>query len=392
MQATTAVVCGVPVEDLTLREAVERICDLVERGRATGRTHQVVTVNLDFLRNALADEDLRLVLQRADLALADGMPVVWGARMLGSPLRERVAGADLVPELARRCAAGGYSLWLLGGADGVAGRAADVLRRRYPGLDVTGESGGRFERPQDMSPAIRDRLREARPDVLCVALGHPKQEHWIQRYREQIGAPVMLGVGGSLDFLVGVQRRAPGWMQRTGTEWFHRTLMEPRRFVPRYTRDLARYVPWMLHELMLFRRTDTRGPEPPIVTHAHGVTVVRVRGPLRLDAATLGWSEDEWQRPGPGRRVVIDVGDQSALEVREIGPVVALAKRLDAAGSRLELVAVPAALAQKLLRWRLYGFLSTASGPGTAVWSTPEASSADPDPSTTPSGRISELV
>lgn len=132
------IILGVPIDDLTLPAALDQIDEFVEIGRATGTSHQIATINADFVTKALDDPELRLILQEADMATADGMPLVWGARLLGVPLEGRVTGADLVPALAERAAQKGYSMYMLGAAPGIAQRAADILCERYPGLKIAG--------------------------------------------------------------------------------------------------------------------------------------------------------------------------------------------------------------------------------------------------------------
>ena len=356
-------VFGVPVDDLTMDETVDCIGAFVERGRTTLRTHQVATVNVDFLVNSLADVQLLSLLQRVDLAVPDGMPIVWGSKLLGSPVRERVAGADLVPALAERCAMSGYSMYLFGGSTGIAERAADLLKERHPSLRIIGDAGPLFSAPEDMDTAALQRIKDYAPDILCVALGHPKQEKWIDMYRLELGVPVMMGVGGSLDFLVGHKRRAPEWMQRSGAEWLYRAMREPNRLVQRYFRDLVRFGPRLLREALLMRSASRPVGLPALIDRQGMTTIVRPRGRLRLDAATLQWSDHEWQNPVTGQRVVIDFREQSFLDHGEFCALVGLAKRLFDGGGELTLMSVGPELAMTLLRLRLYGFLPTASAP-----------------------------
>ena len=131
-----AVLLGTPIDDITMDESLDVIATMVAEGRRTGRVHQIATVNVDFVVNAAADDRLREIMRATDLSIPDGMGIVWGARFVRTPIRERTAGADLVPALARRAAQAGWRLCLFGGAPGVAGRAADVLRERAPGVDV----------------------------------------------------------------------------------------------------------------------------------------------------------------------------------------------------------------------------------------------------------------
>ena len=283
------VMVGVPVDDVTLEEAVERCGELVEIGRATGQTHQVTTVNVDFLLTAGRLPSVRKILQASDLAIPDGMPVVWGSRLLGTRLRQRVAGADLVPALAECAARRGYRMYLFGSAPGVAEEAAELLSKQHPGATIVGAGGLPFANVEDMDRAALDDIIAAQPDIVCVALGHPKQELWIEAYRHEIGAPVMVGVGGSLDFLVGRKRRAPAWMQRTGLEWLHRMLTEPGRLGRRYARDLLLFPPLLLTEII---KTPSTAPtsctfEGSGVVEDGGRLVVDLRPIAHLDRVTL---------------------------------------------------------------------------------------------------------
>jgi len=234
---------GAPIDDVTMAETLDRIVAMVREGRRTGRVHQVATVNVDFLVNAWADPELMRFLQRTDLSIPDGMPLVWGSKLLRTPLRERVAGADLPHALAARAAEDGLRLYFFGGAPGVAAAAADLLRAANPGLDVVADAGPRFSDPSEIADADIERIAAADADVVCVALGNPKQERFIAAHGLRIGAPVFIGVGGSLDFVTGEQRRAPRWMQRSGLEWIWRALNNPRRLAGRYARDLVVFTP-----------------------------------------------------------------------------------------------------------------------------------------------------
>lgn len=284
-----AVLAGVPIDDVTLEEAVDRCRELVELGRATGRTHQVTTVNVDFVLTARRDPSVRRILQWSDLAVPDGMPVVWASHLLGTPLRQRVAGADLVPALAACAAERGYRLYLFGSAPGVAERAADRLCEQHPGARVVGAGGPMFEDVAEMDPTVLADIVAAKPDIVCVALGHPKQERWIDAYREQVGAPVLVGIGGSLDFLVGRKRRAPAWMQRAGLEWLHRMLCEPQRLGRRYVRDLVLFPALVLRELLA---SPSRAPGTAALegrfARAGVNTIVDLSGVTRLDRIALG--------------------------------------------------------------------------------------------------------
>lgn len=255
----SALVLGVPIDDVTMDEAVACVFDLVDDGHRTGRCHQVATVNVDFVINSLTDPHLVEVLLATALSIPDGMPLVWGSRLLKSPLRTRVAGADLLPRLVEHAADEDVRILLYGGAPGVAPRAAARLRAQHPGADVVGAEAPRFDSVDDIGSPALELIKEAAPDILCVAFGNPKQERFISRYARELGIPVSIGVGGSLDFIVGAQRRAPGWMQRSGLEWLYRAGTEPRRLARRYLRDVVVYIPALLRQAWGGRSSTRQG-------------------------------------------------------------------------------------------------------------------------------------
>lgn len=175
------------------------------------------------------DPAFMAILNQADLCIPDGVGALWAARWLGTPLKERVAGSDLIWLLAGRAAREGWRLFLLGGWNDVAARTAEILTRRYPGLQVVGTYAGSPR--EEENAAIVARVNASRADVLLVAYGAPAQDKWIARNREALATVrAAMGVGGSFDFVVGEAKRAPGWMQRLGLEWLHRLLREPWRW------------------------------------------------------------------------------------------------------------------------------------------------------------------
>lgn len=232
----TATILGVKVHALTNT----RTLALIEAFIASGQPHQLVTVNPEFVVEAQHDAEFRQIINRAALAMPDGIGVLKAARFLGTtPLPERVAGSDLVVRLAELSHLKGYRIYFLGAQPGVAEQAIEKLRQPYPNLQVAGTYAGSPAIAEN--EAIVERILPTRPDILLVAYGAPRQDKWIARNLERLQIPVCIGVGGSFDFIAGTQQRAPAWVQRLGLEWFHRLLTQPWRWrriwnaVPRFS-------------------------------------------------------------------------------------------------------------------------------------------------------------
>lgn len=215
---------------------------------------QVCTVNPEFIVDARANPAFAAVLRRADLCVPDGVGVLWAARLLGAPLTERVTGSDGIYRIAERAARRGWRVFFLGAAPGVAQRTAEQLRSLYPSLIVAGAYDGT---PGDSGwPPIAGWLASTQPDILFVAYGHPKQDYWIDRHREELPAAVALGVGGAFDFVAGITVRAPLWMRRLGLEWLDRLIRQPWRW-----RRMARLPLFVLLVLQQRWTARARGPQ-----------------------------------------------------------------------------------------------------------------------------------
>ena len=206
-------------------EVLALIDDCVRESR---RTH-VVTADASMVVLARQDPDLREIVNNAELVTPDGSGILWASRLLGKPVRERVSGVDLVDQLCRLSSEPGsaYRIYFLGAAPGVAEKAAENLRLRYPGARIVGTRDGYF--PADEEPAVAEGVREASPNIVLVAFGIPKQEKFIQRHKNGIGASIYIGVGGSFDVYSGLVSRAPVWMQNAGLEWVYRLWKNPKK-------------------------------------------------------------------------------------------------------------------------------------------------------------------
>lgn len=237
-QRITMMGCG--IDNLSMEETLARVEEFIRSGRA----HQHVVVNVDKLVKASRDPALRRIVNACDLVSADGMPVVWASRLLGKPLKERVAGIDLFEALMRRAGERGWRVFLLGAQDEVVWTVAAIYRERYPGLQLAGWRDGYWQGEQEEARVAR-MVAESRADLLFVAISSPKKEQFLGKYQAAMRVPFAMGVGGTFDVVSGRVRRAPGWMQRAGLEWFWRFLQEPRRMFRRYFIDDMLFV-WLL--------------------------------------------------------------------------------------------------------------------------------------------------
>lgn len=227
---------GCRIDNLTMAETLQ----IVEGFVASGRPHQHVVVNVDKLVKAGRDPELRRIVNDCALVNADGMPVVWASRLLGRPLKERVAGIDLFDALMARSAERGWRVYLLGARRDVVDEVQRRYAARFPRLVFAGWRDGYWTAGQE--PAVADAIARARADLLFVAIGSPTKERFLGRWQAHMRVPFAMGVGGSFDVAAGRVRRAPRWMQRIGLEWFFRFLQEPRRMFRRYFVDDLAFV------------------------------------------------------------------------------------------------------------------------------------------------------
>ncbi|MER6576280.1 WecB/TagA/CpsF family glycosyltransferase [Nonomuraea sp. NPDC001023] len=206
---------------------------------AAGRGGRIVTPNVDICRAVARDPALQELVGSAEIVVADGMPLVWAARLLGTPLPERVTGADLIWSLSEVAAARNWPVYLLGGPPGVAELAADELRSCRPGLKVAGVHAPpyRFDDTAEGRERVRRRVVAARPRLVFVGLGFPRQDLLIAELREELPQAWFVGCGAAIAFAAGTVRRAPRWMRRAGLEWAFRLMSEPGRLARRYLVD-----------------------------------------------------------------------------------------------------------------------------------------------------------
>ena len=216
-------ILGVDVDAVTMTEAVAAVRSYMDERAGV----MIATANAEMIMRATHDEELRRILNASALVVPDGAGTVWAARHLGHAMPERVAGYDLAQELLRCAPAEGRRVYFFGSAPGVAEKAKAKAEQLYPGIEIVGVRNGFFS-PADNAAIIAE-IRAARPDLLLVALGVPKQEKWIAAHLAALDVPAAIGVGGTLDVMAGVMKRAPYWMQKAKLEWLFRGLMQPKR-------------------------------------------------------------------------------------------------------------------------------------------------------------------
>ena len=215
-------IMGIAFDNVTMQEALDRASEFLQGDK----TCYAVTPNAEIAYEALKNESLRALINGADLVLPDGAGVVLASRILKTPLKQKVAGVDFADGLLGLLAGSGRSVYLLGSKPGIAERAAENMRKKHPGLIVCGMQDGYFK---DEAPVI-EAVNAAKPDVLFVCLGAPKQELFMKRHQDDLTCRLMIGLGGSLDSFAGTVRRAPKWMIAANLEWLYRLIKEPKRF------------------------------------------------------------------------------------------------------------------------------------------------------------------
>ena len=370
LSSQTVAVFGIPFHNVTMDETVR----LIEEQIHQGGFHQIATANVDFLKNAIADEKLRATLCSCDVVIPDGMPVVWISRLLGAPLQERVTGIDLVTRLAERSAERGYTIFLLGASEVRSQLAAHVLTRRFPGLRIA----GRYAPPpqpldkMDHEEILR-RIEAVRPDILLVAFGNPKQEQWLAMHRDRLQVPVCIGVGGTLDSLSGSLARAPRWMQASGLEWLHRMMQEPQRLAARYLSDalcLLRHLPGYL----------TASASQPHDRDSSGVFSRQI-GNTRLIAAVgdlTGFALNEFNTLSldacaQGMNIVLDLSRAGYLSPESLGALIFLESRMRRRREQLWLAAMPPHLRRVLHAGQLRNYFLTTTMVSDALYRTAKA-------------------
>jgi N-acetylglucosaminyldiphosphoundecaprenol N-acetyl-beta-D-mannosaminyltransferase len=336
-------ILGVPIDNVSMEETLWKIEEFIR----DGSFHQIATANVDYLVNAVNNPEYREILCRCDLVVADGMPVVLASRLLGSPLAERVAGADLVPRLARLSCDKNYGVFLLGASPEVSEVAA--LRLEELGARIVGR---RSPPPLPLAEFdnndILAEIERANPDILLVAFGSPKQEMWIHRNRERLKVPVCIGIGGSLDMLVGAVSRAPIWMQRASLEWVYRLCVEPRRLARRYLKDALGMARYFTVQLALSVTTRRSGSALQIGIESIGSVSILSPSGMMTGPRVAQLEHAAFSAADRGGALVVDLAGVSYLGADGVRTLAGLLRAAAKRGCQLWLAGVTPALARTL--------------------------------------------
>lgn len=353
-------ILGVPFDNVTTADALRLIREMI----ASRKPHYLATANVDFVVQALEDPELRRILLDAHLVVADGMPLVWASRWLGNPLPERVTGSGMTPLLLAEAEQHGWRVFMLGGTEQSVTQAAANTRAKHPRLEVQTYSPpfGRLVDTQKDDPMnnaeILRRLREARPDLLLVAFGCPKQERWIYAHYRQLGIPLCIGVGATIDFLAGTMRRAPVWMQRTGLEWLFRLLQEPRRLFRRYAVDFWVFGWAILSQVRQLRaRRQDAAPIPPAQPPERTAAAWCLTLPARVDASVVSAHTTAWQPlPTPPASVFVEAAAVKFIDSTGVALLIQLQKAARERQCQLVIIAPSERLLESLRLMRLEEF------------------------------------
>ena len=235
---------GAYIDPLTMDQTLEKIEEIISNKTPV----QHVVVNVAKLVMMQKDEALRGIVNSCGLINADGQGIVWGARLLGLKVPERVAGIDLMINLVERAAEKGYRIYLLGAEKEIIMRVEEIWRDKYPCLQIAGSQDGYFTEEQEAG--VVGNIRNSAADILFVAMGSPKKEIFLNKYLKSLNVPFVMGVGGSFDVVAGKTKRSPRWMQKAGLEWFYRFLCEPWRLWKRYFVTNSIYALMLLKSLL----------------------------------------------------------------------------------------------------------------------------------------------
>ncbi len=223
------------VDNVSMTETLEKIEEMILKGEKS----YIVAVNVDVMMKIEKDKYLKKITDEADLVLVDGKPLIWISKLHKRPIKEKISGSDLVPEVCKMAAKKNYTIYILGGKEGIAEKAKENLKRTYPNIKIVGTLAPPFgfEKNKNEIEKVNQDINEKNPDILIACFGCPKQEKFIYENIKKYNAKVSICAGATVDFLAGNVKRAPKWMSDHGLEWLYRFFQEPKRLFRRYFID-----------------------------------------------------------------------------------------------------------------------------------------------------------
>lgn len=232
---------NIEVDNLTMNETIEKIDKLI----LENKNAYVVTPNVDHIIKLEKDIELKKVYENANLILTDGKPLIWISKLYKTPIKEKVSGSDMFPLVCKLASEKDYKIYFLGAAEGIAAKAAENLKKKFPNLNVvdTYSPPFGFENDKTELKKIISQIVEVQPHILIVGLGTPKQEKFIYNFKKELNVPITFGLGASFDFESGNIKRAPKWMSNHGFEWLFRIVQDPKRLIKRYWNNAVKIMP-----------------------------------------------------------------------------------------------------------------------------------------------------
>ena len=228
------------VDALTMKETLDKIVGFIQNKECV----QHVVINAAKINLMQEDKNLTQIINDCPLINADGQSIIWGARVLGNKLPERVTGIDIFTELVSISAEKGFKPYFFGATQEVVEKVVGTFKFKYPDLEIAGYRNGYFEKEE--SKNIAKEIKDSGADILFVAFSSPMKEYWIKENMQFMKVPFAMGVGGSFDVIAGKTKRAPKWMQKSGLEWFYRFIQEPRRMFKRYVKGNFKFIKLIL--------------------------------------------------------------------------------------------------------------------------------------------------
>lgn len=245
-------ILGVRIDNCSLPQIIKILKDFVR----SGKPHQIATINAEFIVEAQKNIIFANALDNADLNIADGTGPYLFSQFFGEKLKTKISGVKLSKFLMLLAAKYQYRVFLLGASEGIAQRAAKSLKRKIPKLNIVGATCGGKALDKRDDIAMIDAVIDTQPDILLVAFGHPKQDIWIARYKHLLGVPIMIGIGGTLDYFAGVKQEVPRWMSNFGLEWLWRLYREPWRWKRIYTAIVV--FPWLCLQYLIKQKISPK--------------------------------------------------------------------------------------------------------------------------------------